>query len=76
MDSYDVCSECGWNRFSDDCHCWELPINMTFYELEEKIGDILPGIQLEEDNDGQILIYTGLEQDARGKLRQFQSEDA
>jgi len=74
MDIYDVCTECGLDRFSDECHCWELPIDMTFSQLEAALGEILPGVQLEEDNYGQIVIYTGLEQDVRGKLRVFENQ--
>ncbi len=32
---------------------------MTFDDLLRKILNILPDAQIEEDNDGQMIIYTG-----------------
>ncbi len=32
---------------------------MTFKELERRIFKLLPGAEICEDNDGQLVIYTG-----------------
>lgn len=33
---------------------------MTFAELRFAIEELLPGAQLDEDNEGQIVVYTNL----------------
>ena len=33
---------------------------MTFDELQKAILEVLPRAQLDEDNDGQIVVYTDL----------------
>ena len=33
---------------------------MTLDELRQKIESILPGASLEQDNEGQLVIYTGM----------------
>jgi len=33
---------------------------MTFNELRFAIEELLPGAQLDEDNEGQIVVYTDL----------------
>lgn len=49
---------------------------MNIEELEEALEDILPnGFQIETDNHGQIIIYTGLQQDDDGELVDFVQED-
>lgn len=46
---------------------------MTHAELETKINAIIPGASFERDNDGQIVIYTGLVYDeASGELVDFE----
>lgn len=50
---------------------------MTIDEMEEALNDLFPnGYVLEEDNHGQIVIYTGLCQDDDGELLPFDSEEA
>ncbi len=44
---------------------------MTFDELMRKVLAIMPDAQLDEDNDGQIVIYTDLEETPNGQLRKF-----
>lgn len=49
---------------------------MNIEELEEALEDILPnGFQIETDNHGQLIIYTGLQQDDDGELVTFVNED-
>lgn len=49
---------------------------MNIEELEEALEDVLPnGFQIETDNHGQIIIYTGLRQDDDGELVDFVDED-
>jgi hypothetical protein len=50
---------------------------MTFEELEEALQEILGGgYQIDKDNHGQIIIYTGLcEEDDGGELVEFESDD-
>lgn len=49
---------------------------MNIEELEEALEDILPaGFQIDTDNHGQIIIYTGLQQDDDGELVDFVNED-
>jgi len=45
---------------------------MTLDKLVTQITELFPDANIEEDNDGQIVIYTGLEADARGDLRRFE----
>lgn len=47
---------------------------MTLDELIKKIVAIIPNAEFDEDNDGQIVIYTSLEEDARGNLREYEGE--
>lgn len=49
---------------------------MNIEELEEALEDILPpGFQIETDNHGQIIIYTGLAQDDDGELVDFEGDE-
>lgn len=32
---------------------------MTYNELLTKVAEVFPGAEVAEDNDGQIIIYTG-----------------
>lgn len=49
---------------------------MNIEELEEALEDVLPnGFQIETDNHGQIIIYTGLMQDDDGELIDFVADD-
>lgn len=52
---------------------------MTFAELEDAIKTVLPTASLAFDNEGQIIIYTGLmpleEDDPEGDLIEFTSEE-
>jgi hypothetical protein len=42
---------------------------MTFNELRFAIEELLPGAQLDEDNEGQIVVYTDLMIDASTRCR-------
>ena len=44
---------------------------MTIRELHNLICEILPGADIQEDNNGQIMIYTGLREADAGKLENF-----
>lgn len=49
---------------------------MTLDDLEEALADILPaGFQVETDNHGQVIIYTGLSLDDDGELVDFEPSD-
>lgn len=49
---------------------------MTYEELEEALQDILGnGYQIDKDNHGQIIIYTGLREEDDGELVEFESDD-
>ena len=48
---------------------------MTFDELMRKVLDFLPDAQFEEDNYGQIIVYTDLEETPNGQLRKFEPPD-
>ena len=43
---------------------------MTFDELRFAIEELLPGAQLDEDNEGQIVVYTDLMIDPATSSRQ------
>ena len=44
---------------------------MTIRELRKLMNEILPLADLQEDNNGQIMIYTGLREADEGKLETF-----
>ncbi len=48
---------------------------MTLDELMAKILPILPDAIFDEEIDGNIVIYTHLEEDARGNLRKIVDGD-
>jgi hypothetical protein len=49
---------------------------MTLEDLEEALEDVFPnGFQLTTDDDGQIVILTGLMQDEDGDLVEYESDD-
>ena len=43
----------------------------TIRELRKLMNEILPLADLQEDNNGQIMIYTGLREADEGKLETF-----
>ena len=43
----------------------------TFQELMEAVMKILPGAEICEDTDGQIVIYSDLEEKPNGRLEKF-----
>lgn len=47
---------------------------MTFDDLMRKVLAILPDAQLEEDNDGQIVIYTGMRERDNGIVVKYELE--
>jgi hypothetical protein len=48
----------------------------TIEDLEEALVDILgDGFQIDQDNHGQIIIYTGLCEDEDGELEEFIDEE-
>jgi len=48
----------------------------TMEDLEEALTDILGnGFQVDVDNEGQIIIYTGLRETDDGELEEFVSEE-
>lgn len=48
---------------------------MTLEELEEALEEVFPrGFQIETDNDGQIVIHTGLTESDDGDLVPFDEE--
>ena len=48
---------------------------MTLEELEEALEEILPSYQIETDNEGQIIIYSGLTESDDGELVPFDEEE-
>jgi hypothetical protein len=45
-------------------------------ELEEELSNILPrGFTIETDNNGQLVIYTGLSSDEDGELMEFEDDE-
>ena len=49
---------------------------MNLEDLEEALKEIIPGFQLERDNAGQIIIYTGLIDDEDGELLQMDEDES
>lgn len=47
---------------------------MNISELEQRISAIIPGAAFETDNEGQLLIYTGLIENEAGELVDFDPE--
>jgi len=45
---------------------------MKLNDLMRMVGKILPDAQFEEDDDGQIVIYTDLEETPNGTIRKFE----
>lgn len=48
---------------------------MTFDELVAAILSVIPDAVFEEDNEGQLIIYTGLRETDGGGLEAFESQD-
>lgn len=49
---------------------------MTLEELEEALEEIFPnGFEIDVDDNGQLVIYTGLSQNDDGELVEFNSEE-
>lgn len=60
---FDVCQEkCQENEKSFDWLC-------------TKVLEIIPTATFEQDNDGQIVIYTGLEEDSTGTVKKLNSDE-
>jgi RNA polymerase primary sigma factor len=49
---------------------------MTLEDLEEALEELLPnGFEIDVDNNGQLIIYTGLTQDDDGDLVEYEGDD-
>ncbi len=48
---------------------------MTTDELLRQILAILPGASIDEDLEGQIVIYTDKKEDASGNLEDFETQE-
>jgi hypothetical protein len=49
---------------------------MIFEELQEALEELLPGgFSIEEDNHGQLIVYTNMKQDEDGELSTFEEEE-
>jgi hypothetical protein len=48
-------------------HSWKWIVTMTIEDLIGVLMDILPEAQIGEDEDGQIVIYTGLQMPSEAK---------
>ena len=49
---------------------------MNLEELEEALDELFPGgFSIETDNHGQLIVYTGLQQDEDGELSTVDSEE-
>ena len=48
---------------------------MKLNDLMRMVQKILPDAQFEEDNDGQIVIYTDLEETPNGTIRKFEAPE-
>ena len=49
---------------------------MNLEDLEEALEDLFPnGFEISTDDEGQIVIYTGLMEDEDGDLVEFESSD-
>lgn len=49
---------------------------ITLEDLEEALEELLPnGFEIDVDNNGQIIIYTGLAQDEDGDLIEYEGDE-
>jgi len=49
---------------------------MNLEELEEALDELFPGgFSIETDNHGQLIVYTGLQQDEDGELSSADTEE-
>jgi hypothetical protein len=48
---------------------------MNIEELEEALKELMPGFQIETDNEGQLVVYTGLTEDEDGELLPIDEDD-
>jgi len=48
---------------------------MDFNEMYRAILEIFPGAQCEEDNDGQLVIYTDMRVDEDNQVIPFEDDD-
>ena len=48
---------------------------MTYNEMYKKVLEIFPDAQFEEDNDGQLVIYTDTKVTHNGKIITFNVEN-
>jgi hypothetical protein len=46
---------------------------MNGYKFRTELAKICPDYQIEEDNDGQIVIYTNLMEDKKGNYVEFEA---
>ena len=60
--------------FFDLCEEKEEENEKSWIVLVTKVLQILPDASFDQDNNGQLIIYTGLEEDETGTVRKFNSE--
>lgn len=48
---------------------------MTFDEFEEELCNVLHGMEVTTDNDGQIIVYTGMCIGKKGQLVEFEPKE-
>lgn len=48
---------------------------MIYKEMHKKVLELFPDAEIEEDNDGQIIIYTGMMVAPENKIVPFTMED-
>lgn len=46
---------------------------MNGYKFRTELAKICPDYQIEQDNDGQIVIYTNLREDKKGNYVEFEA---
>jgi hypothetical protein len=48
---------------------------MILEELEEALAELIPGAVIEEDDDGQLVVYTGLRHSENGELESIDPDE-
>lgn len=50
-------------------------VDMSFEDLADAISSVLPNAEFDENEEGQIIIYTNLKETEDGKLVEYVPED-